>query len=142
MAKSPTNFVLLHENFNRQLQKIANKMDNEEGERFLRELAAALLEQVIPATPVDEGRARAGWLPASRKLGVPNGRAKKKKGKAEGSIKVKKREIVIVNSVPYIVQLEFGWSPQNRVGILRPAMRRMTRIMRAIAEKLPDRIVE
>lgn len=141
MARSKTDFVILHENFNRQLKKVADKLDKEEGEKFLKELALALLEEVIPATPVDQGRARAGWLPAARRLGAPTSGSKPIAGKAEGTISISKKKIIIVNSVPYIVRLEFGWSPQNTRGILRPAIRKLTRTLRDMAEKLPDRIV-
>ena len=142
MARSLTNFTILHENFNRQLKKVADRLDKKAGAELLLELAKELIEDVIPATPLKRGRAKAGWRPASRKLKVPNPQAWSPKGRSEGSIKITKKKIIIVNSVPYIVRLEFGWSKQNTSGILRPAMRRLTSSLRRRANKLPGKIVK
>lgn len=75
-----------------------------EKDRFISEIADDILEVARQKTPIDEGRARAGWRRESR-----------------GS------DVAVVNRVPYIDLLERGRSKQAPKGILGPTLREISR---------------
>lgn len=96
-----------------------------------------LLEFITKNTPVDLGRARAGWLAGTESLGVPNEISGANvsleavgQGRGEGSFEQVETPgfvmINIQNRVPYIVFLEFGSSSQASGGIVRLAIRQIT----------------
>lgn len=131
----------------------------------LKKFVFDLMSRVIPRTPVDTGRARAGWGAAGKALGieVPT--------KIEGAIEVKahtrrtasgklaevdayirnatavdegeyeekltgdKQFIRIANNVQYILPLEYGHSAQAPFGMVRISMAEL-RSHRPIGEEL------
>lgn len=116
----------------------------------VRKVAFDLLRDIIRATPVDTGRARAAWtvvfevvgLPTPRIGGNPTGIAL---GKADGEARVNlphaaqhsrrlggseigdKPYVEVINAVKYILPLEFGWSSQAPLGMVRKEVRRHAR---------------
>jgi len=120
----------------------------------IRKFAFDLLRKIVMKTPVDTGRARAAWLVSLEKLGegrlgtvtIPlkpikkGGKVKRRKGvsasgialgRTEGTLidhtkgTFKEKFVIIVNSVDYIVFLEYGWSQQAPYGMVRISMREM-----------------
>lgn len=90
-------------------------------------LGLQLVSKVSVGTPVDRGRARAGWNIAEGKIDtsvpppVEEGQAiPAKTYSAEGL--TGKSVIYITNSLPYIVPLEYGHSQQAPHGMLRIAI--------------------
>ena len=103
----------------------------------LRAVAVDLLTRVIWRTPVATGRARAGWALAARALGVPcpaqvtyRGQTYNWEGQTSdlGSYEEKltgsdeQQFISITNRVNYIMPLEYGWSKQQPLGMVRISM--------------------
>jgi len=91
--------------------------------------------------PVDTGRSRAGWYASVNGLkgrsrfnwekGSKNIKSKMvAKGKREGRFVDKSKSLTapyieLINGVPYIVFLEYGWSKQAPMGMVRIAIRKM-----------------
>lgn len=75
-----------------------------EKDRIISEIAQDTLDLAVKNTPIDEGRARAGW----RRVNVGG-------------------NINIVNRVPYIDLLEKGRSKQAPKGILGPTVREISK---------------
>jgi hypothetical protein len=67
--------------------------------QFRKTLADEFRSQVVPRTPIDQGRARAGWQ--QRQSGT---------------------NISVENSVPYIERLERGYSRQAPRGFVKQAI--------------------
>lgn len=101
---------------------------------FIVKIGANLISEIIDNTPVDTGRARAGWaafadthhVPYS--ISGPNVSSEAiSEGKALSSFSIKetarKATLRITNSVAYIKPLEFGHSKQAPAGMVRLAMR-------------------
>ena len=113
--------------FDKAVAKYVQQYERKEVGDALKEVAFALLGMVMPRTPVDTGRARAGWYPAARRLGMAAG------GGGEGSIELKLsgsiQYIEISNRVHYIVYLEYGHSKQAPAGMLRISMHELERML-------------
>jgi hypothetical protein len=109
--------------------------------KALRNVALNFVAKVVPATPVDTGRARGGWLPFAEKE-KPELRAMARRGagpkfsEAEVDSGISESEyredmtgldnfIEITNGVPYIAFLEYGSSKQMGRGMVRKAMRQL-----------------
>ena len=92
-------------------------------------LALAVDQTVVLATPVDEGRARANWLPSiNTKIESPKDRTDK-----NGSVSIEEMQatvsdfklgdtIFISNNLPYIGALNDGHSKQAPVGYIEKAV--------------------
>jgi len=116
--------------------------------KAIKKFAFDLVGRIIRKTPVDTGRARAGWLVAYSKLGgsgkwisfgktIPKSRSGKGfsraqviKGQGEGSYtehlgKYMNKWVEIVNGVSYIIFLEYGSSRQAPYGMVRVSMREL-----------------
>ena len=110
-------------------------LDREGKRDWLTGVALQFLRDVLVATPVDKGRARAGWTAFLDANGIPHhiggsSPAAISKGRRESSFSSDFRgvtqSIEIVNGVPYIVALEFGHSRQAPAGMVRLTARRIT----------------
>lgn len=112
----------------------------------LRDATFDLMQHVQLDTPIDTGRARAGWTPFFKALGVaPASSAGDPvavaQGETEGSADLdeKKLMITIQNRVPYIIYLEAGWSGQAPQGFARRNLRRHAASYRDAARKMKIR---
>lgn len=90
----------------------------------LKKFAADALTRIVARTPVDTGDARGGWMAAGRALGVrvprPGARAKiRDEGEYEEQLTGNRMFIRIANNIPYIIYLEYGWSKQAPLGMVR-----------------------
>lgn len=95
-------------------------------EQAIRASALEFLTGVIQRTPVDTGRARAGWtayldaegVPYAADFGTGDG---VREGKADGSFRKGQNQgevfVEVVNGVPYIVRLEYGYSRQSTAAV-------------------------
>lgn len=90
----------------------------EKPKELVREVATAFVTEAIRITPKDTGRAKAGWSPAAKVLGVTVTDQSN-----EGRIQEKSNCVIITNLVPYIKMLDAGYSKQAPQGITKPAMR-------------------
>jgi len=109
-------------------------------------LANILKPEPYGKHPVDTGRARAAWYPSMKALGVQSdlysgtrppdsskGDVGVQGGKLEGRFDDKTstgwvkndQYIEMVNSVFYILPLEYGWSKSAPIGMVRISMRKM-----------------
>lgn len=128
MAKTYAKAVFTFDRFGKFVKTLRRYNRNVSRGKLLKNFSGHLIIELRERTPVDTGRAIAGWGRAAQALGVtirnpgrdPNRIAQ---GLSEGFIKISPLRIKIVNAVPYIIRLDQGWSPQNRAGILAPAMK-------------------
>ena len=118
--------------FQKLLDKRIKKNGDEGAINFLKELSFLFLQLVIPRTPMDTGRARAGWYPALNKLGGSG------VGQGEGDIKTQfkgtNKYIEIFNRVEYIVLLEYGRSKQAPKGMARVSLQEIKRIVKKLTK--------
>ena len=142
------------EGFREWTELAVKEVERDTARKVLRALALDFIRRVIEKTPVDFGRARAGWASFAVKMGRsprigegkdPSGltpgvaqtgkgvgketTAEQAKGLAEGSFKESFRGadqfIDIINGVSYIVFLEFGSSDQAPGGMMRITFKEM-----------------
>lgn len=123
-------------------EEMVGQMEGPERTKALRELAFSFVSRVVPRTPVDTGRARAGWTAVPRTSQLASG-----PGAAEGrqmsdyierGKNTKNFSIQIWNGVPYIAYLELGSSQQAPQGFIRFTLREM--MAKARAEILEPRL--
>lgn len=93
----------------------------------LRKFTFEVLVRIIVRTPVDTGRARYGWTAAAQALGArvprPSNRAiALDPGEYEENMTGERLFIRIANNVPYVIYLEYGWSKQAPLGMVRVTM--------------------
>lgn len=128
--------------FNARVKRFISE-SNLEADIVLKKIAFDLLREILRPEPygthpVWSGRARAGWYASMRGLGVNIGLNSRLKstsqvgiGMREGSFKAKigpmnwNKSIIMVNSVKYILFLEYGGSKQAPYGMARISMRKM-----------------
>lgn len=84
----------------------ANSQIDQHRQEFVRELARLLMQRIIERTPVDTGRARAGWNGGEGQE-VDDGQA---------------TQISVTNNVEYINFLEFGTSKMQAAAMVRSSM--------------------
>ncbi len=113
------------------------------GVTILQEAALEALGMIIEGTPVDTGRARAGWSASAERFGIstradegPNSdKAEQEKGRQESEhnerLSGPRPYIEMVNKVPHAVMLEYGWSRQAPHGMVRVALRKIRRAFKA-----------
>ena len=122
------------EGFRRWTEDLIKGMEKDGAKRALKATAFEFLGRVIEKTPVDEGRARGGWMSyllANGQPAVTNG--SDPTAIAEGIEASSFREkftsseqfIILVNAVEYIVVLEFGHSSQAPAGMMRLTFREL-----------------
>ncbi len=114
----------------KELEKTMQEMVKLNAEQAIYEivvLIASAYTRLVPRTPVDTGRARAGWQIGSRSSGEQvatetkdqSGYAKQAAAKAAQEIQSKMPKLLgadiiyILNNVEYILELEAGWSKQS-----------------------------
>lgn len=90
-----------------------------------------LFSRIIDKTPVDTGRAKGNWIatigePSNAKTGVLDPKGEKSKDRvavALGKFDIyRDKKLFFSNTLPYIVMLEFGWSQQSPIGMVRLAL--------------------
>jgi hypothetical protein len=99
-------------------------------ENLVRKLAMGILSNVVIATPVDTGKARANWrvsltnpLTDSIDEKDKSGREAINKGRMIVSVfRLKDVSINITNNLPYINRLNNGWSKQANAGYVERAI--------------------
>ncbi len=131
---------------------ITRGMDRDGKRKFLRAAALEFLRRVIRRTPVDTGRARAGWTAFLDAEGVPvhiGGndadaiREGKKLSRFETDFAGTEQYIEVDNGVVYIVELEFGHSQQAPRGMVRITILEMTgRLDQHALDALDDVVAE
>lgn len=112
------------EQFARRMRKIARDFEPSVG-GLVNETAGVILATVIPATPVDTGRARGNW---QVNVGSPitadidrldtTGQATLAQGQAEIATCRKGQSIYITNNLSYIGRLNEGYSAQAPAGFV------------------------
>ncbi len=102
-------------------------------DKVVRDVATAILQKVVPATPVDTGQARANWqvnvanevpdVPFLKGHVDPDGQGTVAAGMAViAGARIPGQTIFISNSAPYIEALDQGWSGQAPFGMTALAM--------------------
>ena len=115
------------------LVKMPFELTREETPLALKRLVFDALNRIISRTPVDTGRAQAGWIPYMEANGSPvtikGNQSDISQGRSEGSYNESfhgsKLFIEITNGVPYILFLEYGSSGQAPTGMVRITMREL-----------------
>lgn len=99
-------------------------------DRMVARAAAAVLSTVIPATPVDTGRARGNWtVSIDAPVLRPRDRLDKTgmstiaEGTAQAALRRPGQTVFICNNVPYIGRLNEGSSAQAPAGFVQMAVR-------------------
>ena len=113
-------------------------------ELVLKKYATEALTRIVQRTPVDTGAARYGWDAAGRALGVrvprPSARAViNDPGEYEENLIGDRKFIRFANNIPYIIYLEYGWSKQAPLGMVRltfAELRSGTDISRELMDEL------
>lgn len=124
--------------FDRFMQGLADSLNPDEQQVVYDGIALKFLELVTASgptgTPVDTGRARAGWARAIEELGgvfgpagsdrsaISDGRRRGKTGTEKGRASAVRW---IVNGVDYIVFLEYGSSDQAPGGFIRVSLEQL-----------------
>jgi hypothetical protein len=108
--------------------------------KYIRRMVLRFVQGVVPRTPVDTGRARAGWSAAAGKVAGIRGVANQIEidGGDHGMQEIGRREssykerlggnapyAEITNAAPYISYLELGSSAQAPSGFVRLTLREM-----------------
>jgi hypothetical protein len=134
--------------------RLVKKLEPKQQEKFLRALGMKFIGEVVGGefeTPLDTGRARAGWAALADAEGItlnlksePEGEAK---GRSEGSFAEGSISdgafLRIRNAVPYISYLEYGSSDQAPAGFVRLALRKIrSGIKGAALDELRDAMAE
>ena len=111
-----------------------NRKTNVSTEKVIKKFAFDLLKGIITKMPVKFGQARAGWYAAFETLGGSGphtGTPEESKGRTQGSFTdhtqgtFKDKWIEIINGVEHVIWLEYGWSKQAPLGVIRVSMREM-----------------
>lgn len=145
MAQKPLTLEFETAKFERWTTTFLQGVEPEVATKGLKKLAFDFLAKVIKRTPVDTGRARAGWtafldkegqIRDIRQFSPPPGGSNNTieqdavdEGKRDSDFRARLRGsrqyVTIINGVHYIVGLEFGGSDQAPAGMLRLTMREM-----------------
>ena len=111
--------------FNRFIDRFV-KSTGISGPLVVRRYATMALSKIVARTPVDTGVARAGWSAAGEALGVPvpppgprANAANIDLGEYEEHMEGERLFIRFANNVHYILPLEYGWSRQAPLGMVR-----------------------
>ncbi len=122
------------ENFRRWTDDLLRGMEKRAAGQALRTIAFEFINRVIKKTPVDEGRARGGWMSYLLAHGLPGSTGgSNPKAIAEGIAASSFRQnlngsdqfIILVNAVNYIIMLEYGHSSQAPAGMMRLTFREL-----------------
>lgn len=124
-----------------QLREYA-KVVNKRIDYVHRNLGMVLFTAIVYDTPVDIGLARGSWWPSkgSPVMGGPT-RIDKSGQKVVADIQrevmsAKLRDVLfMVNNVPYIEALEYGWSKQSPEGMVRINVARVRRMVKDTIEE-------
>ncbi len=96
----------------------------DEAKRIIIEVLLEEFAQLQASTPVDTGRAQAGWLISGEGIAwgfcPAKGQATYSPQKPELGSLMKSDLIFVINNVEYILYLEAGWSRQAPQGFLGP----------------------
>jgi hypothetical protein len=126
------------------LARLARYVDSESG-IAVEEAALKTWDEAVRKTPVQTGRARAGWHLSSRAgrdrppvyedVSGNDPRYRPERPRVSGG----ERELHLYNNVEYILFLEFGSSRQAPQGILRSALMRRRRELADAAGRIVGR---
>lgn len=135
------------ERFNKELDKVVQKLIPEEVRLVVQKLALEALTRLVQKTPVNTGRARNGWTvtfsrPSEANRGAPSpGQvgegieettlAQKVISRESSKIALDKNpftQAFISNNVDYIVDLDGGSSDQNKDGMTGPTIRELNQM--------------
>ncbi len=124
-----------------QIQVIIGQLE-EATEKVVTRLSVNITAELIEATPVDLGWARANWIPAigtpfiedatptsreGRQAAVPSQRARQQAAVASlatSSYSLSRGPVFLSNNVPYITRLNDGSSDQAPTGFVQAAIQR------------------
>ena len=130
--------------FNRQMNAATKDMTETELVKFHKKVSFEALRGIIELTPVRTGRARANWQttnrvpakgksPYSSTAEISEGRSETavlSQTVAAGSAAIAKIQpfsvLWITNNLDYIIELEYGPSGQNRAGMVRKTLNRLS----------------
>jgi len=82
-------------------------------DQIFKDSVSTLYNSIVSETPVDTGRAKAGW-----------------------ELEFKWNTAIIINAVPYIIYLEYGHSQQAPNGMVRKNVQKWDKIVKEEANKL------
>lgn len=159
MAVEPFSMEFEQRRFNLWIGEMIRGAEQDTVPQILRKIAFDFLRKVIKKTPVDTGRARAGWTAWLDQQGefvnltadAPNASVKAvSEGKQAGDFEERLGRgpiqfITLINGVHYIVFLEFGSSDQAPAGMVRLTMRELQmggEVDKAMLEELEKTIVQ
>lgn len=133
--------------FRQWTETLVDGLTREETAKALRKTALNFTDRVVKKTPVDTGRARAGWLAYADSEGHDVEVVGEVQAIAQGrqasdfnaQLFGEKQFIEIVNAVRYILHLEFGSSDQAPAGMVRVAMRELA-AQQALTKAMRDRL--
>lgn len=140
------------ENFRRWTEIAIKDLEDNQARKWLETVAFEFLSRVIQKNPVDTGRARGGWASYLIAKGQPVHGGPNLEAWAQGvreghfreSFESREQFIIITNSVPYIVLLEFGSSRQAPGGMMRITFRELRAevLNAAMAERLAAMVAQ
>ena len=122
-----TDLKIAVEDFNKALQKHYDKVVKKDAREILIGIAIQAVGEFARLTPVDTGRARAGWYPAMRTLKIPAGAGDE--GSIEMNFSGDNPYIEINNRVHYVIYLEYGHSKQAPQGMVRRTLTKMQAVI-------------
>lgn len=123
--------------FNADISKWANKVNLSVDDAIVA-VCAQISTEVIKRTPVDTGRARANWIasietPSDVITDNTDANGILATNKALNVSKYASGKMFwLVNNLPYIQKLEYGWSKQAPQGMVRLTMQQVTNSLRSV----------
>lgn len=133
-------------------RRLAKNVRSDLGRQVLRKVGLEAARRFIQKTPVDTGRARAGWTAIFDLAGAPvvvwgTSSAAQSEGKSKGSVVESftgaEQFIEIINAVAYVIYLEYGHSQQAPAGMVRVTLREISSeqlMAKTLAEEFANQV--
>lgn len=116
---------------------------NKNVDKVVRSVSIKLFSAVIKSTPVDTGRARNNWFASNgtpsietTTYGAPQGDATIRRVTTFINGEPTARQFTLTNNLPYAERLEYGWSQQAPVGMVRVNVMRFQTLINEEAAKV------
>jgi hypothetical protein len=126
-----------NDRFRSQIKNVVKKA-KDKNELFVKKLAVDIDARLVQKSPVDTGRFKANWVVGNGSINTSTTESLQSANNANeiNSIKVNGQTIFITNSLPYAQRLEYGWSKQAPLGLVRMTAVEFQSIARQVGAEL------
>jgi hypothetical protein len=126
-----------NDRFRSQIKSVVKKA-KDKNELFVKKLAVDIDARLVQKSPVDTGRFKANWVVGNGSINTSTTESLQAANNSNeiSSIKVNGQTIFITNSLPYAQRLEYGWSKQAPLGVVRITAVEFQSIARQVGAEL------